>query len=537
MASGFINPFVSGRHQKLVAFGLWLSFALALVAAGVWFWRTQIEDTLHRAAATTLEHFDKTHENVTSAFAELRRSATGEPCSSAFISELRRVAFKPDGLNEFMYAPGGMITCSTSMARTRTPLSLGPPDIETSGQNRIKFWISKRLDSVGLPGVIGTVALQEPFALVIPPQAPGADSYSWTQTQVVVAQKDGRIWHIAGEEGLFESISSERAAEAPFTAMHAVACGEHHPHCVAMKTDLADIAFNWGGELLLAVGLIGFYAVWPATVAQRWLNKYWSLESRFRRNLDAGSVVCVYQPILDLRTGAISTVEVLARWRDVDGSIVQPDKFIDLIAKAGRTLDFTKMVADRAHAELSEALPRDTKLQINFNIFPRDLDCEKLAGVFSAFDADTDRFNLALEIVESDALFDNAQYEIEALARRGIRTYIDDFGSGYSSIHRVASLAIHGVKLDRSFAMAPRESLMARMLVHALDMIASSGREIVVEGVETQDRLELLIACERVAYAQGYLISRPLAIDRLRDFLAQHDPKAALARDVRAEAA
>jgi sensor c-di-GMP phosphodiesterase-like protein len=535
MASAFVNSFVSGRHQRLVGFVIWLSIALALLAAGTWFWRMQIDDSLQREAKSALEHFDKTHSNVTNAFAELQQTATAAPCSPEFIRELRRVAFKPDGLNEFMYAPGGMVTCSTSMTQSRPPVALGLPDIEKSGKG-ITFWINKRLDSVGLPGVVGNVAFQEPFALVIPPQAPGSEGRSWTKTQVVVALNDGRVWHIAGEEGLFATISGAKASEAPLTEMHALACGEQHPHCVAMKTDLADIALNWGSELLLAVGLIGFYAIWPATVAHRWLNRYWSLESRFRRNLDAGSVVCAYQPILDLRTGAISGVEVLARWRDVDGSIIPPDKFIDLIAKAGKTLAFTKMVADRAYAELSEALPRDTHLQINFNVFPRDLDCEKLTGVFAAFAAEPDRFRLALEIVESDALFDNAQYEIEALSRRGIRTYIDDFGSGYSSIHRVASLAIHGVKLDRSFAMAPKESLMARMLVHALDMIASSGREIVVEGVETRDRLELLIECGRVAYAQGYLIARPMPIERLNDFLAQHDPKAALAPSMRAAA-
>jgi sensor c-di-GMP phosphodiesterase-like protein len=282
--------------------------------------------------------------------------------------------------------------------------------------------------------------------------------------------------------------------------------------------------------------LIGFYAIWPATVTRRWLNTYWSLEARFRRNLDAGSVICAYQPILDLRTGDISAVEVLARWRNADGSVVPPDQFIDLIAKVGKTLAFTKMVVDRAHAELSEALPQDARLQVNFNIFTSDLDSEKLAGVLSAFDTSRDRFDLALEIVESDALLDNAHAEIEALARRGIRTYMDDFGSGYSSIHRVASLAIHGVKLDRSFAMAPQESLMARMMVHALDMIGSTGRQIVVEGVETQDRLDLLIAYGRVAYAQGYLISRPLSIERFAAFLAAYDKTAFLNSKKRAAA-
>jgi sensor c-di-GMP phosphodiesterase-like protein len=317
-----------------------------------------------------------------------------------------------------------------------------------------------------------------------------------------------------------------------------VVCGETHAYCVAARADVAEIALDWRRELLLAMALIAFYAIWPASVTHRALGRFWSLEHRFRRNLSKESVVCAYQPILDLRTGEISGCEVLARWRDVDGSIVPPDKFVEIVARSGQTLAFTRVVAERAFEELTRTLPQDIRLQVNFNIFPRDLDSEKLGEVFRSFESERDRFPLALEIVESDALaVDNAQREIEALARRGIRTYIDDFGSGYSSIHRVASLAIHGVKLDRSFAMAPSESLMARMLVHALDMVGSSGREIVVEGVETQDRLDLLIETKRVAHAQGYLISRPLSIERLAEFLAKHDAGAALTGGARAEAA
>ncbi|HEX2840235.1 EAL domain-containing protein [Hyphomicrobium sp.] len=535
MASRFFNPFVSDRHDRLVGFVIWLLIAAIFLAAGAWFWRNQIEETLARDARAELAQFDKLHANVTTAFDELQRTATSTPCSNEFIRELRRVAFKPDGLNEFMYAPQGIVTCSTSMA-SRVAVPLGPPDIDRPGKGDIDLWVNKRLDMIGLSGVVGSVVLQEPFALVIPPQASWSDASSWLRKEFVVAT-GGRVWHLSGESGTFAAASAQRTEGESMWAIHGTACSDAHPFCVALETNLAQIAFDWRAELILAVGVVGFYAYWPASVAHRSLKKYWSLESRFRRNLDAASIVCAYQPILDLRTGAISSCEVLARWRDVDGSIVPPDKFIDLVASAGQTLEFTKMVADRAYAELSANLPQGTKLQVNFNIFPRDLDCEKLRHVFSAFEADRDRFPLALEIVENDEVLDNVHGEIEALARHGIRTYIDDFGNGYSSIHRVASLAIHGVKLDRSFAMAPNESLMARMLVHALDMIGSSGREIVVEGVETQDRLDLLLESERVAYAQGYLISKPLPIGRLVEFLANHDAKAVLARASRAAAA
>lgn len=535
--SAFVNPFVSGRHQRLVAFAIWLAITLVLLAGAAWFWNVQIKESLRGEAEAKLAHFDTLQVNITNAFADLNSTVTAEPCSNSFVRELRRVAFKPDGLNEFMYAPGGIVTCSTSLTSGRASIPLGQPDIAPN-ESGVAYWVNKRLDSIGLFGVTGNIAHQEPFALVIPPQSSWANQSSWAKKEFVFTAPDGRQWHLGGQEGIFADATSPDGNAARFPTLHAVACGDTHSYCVAAAANVAEIALNWRKELLLAVALIAFYAIWPASVGYRALERFWSLEHRFRRNLSKDSIICAYQPILDLRTGEISGCEVLARWRDVDGSVVPPDKFVEIVARSGQTLAFTKMVAERAFEELSRTLPSDIRLQVNFNIFPRDLDSEKLGEAFRAFEGERERFPLALEIVESDALaVDSAQREIEALARRGIQTYIDDFGDGYSSIHRVASLAIHGVKLDRSFAMAPSESLMARMLVHALDMVASSGREIVVEGVETQDRLDLLIQTKRVAYAQGYLISRPLPIERLAEFLANHDAAAALAGGARAEAA
>jgi EAL domain-containing protein (putative c-di-GMP-specific phosphodiesterase class I) len=83
----------------------------------------------------------------------------------------------------------------------------------------------------------------------------------------------------------------------------------------------------------------------------------------------------------------------------------------------------------------------------------------------------------------------------------------------------VAKLAVHGVKLDRSFAMSPPDSVMGRMLVQVIEMIKTSGRLIVVEGVETQARLNLLRSTGLVDCVQGYVISRPLGIDELVAFL------------------
>ena len=526
--SGFVNLFVSNRYQRLVGFALWLATTLALLAAALWFARAEFHASLRREAAAELAHLDTLHGNVTAAFKELHATVTASPCSRPFMQQLRRIAFLPDGLNKFMYAPGGTVTCSTSLSDITTSRSLGAPDFTLPDE--ISVWVKKRLDQVGLPDTTATIVLQEPFAIVVPGQDLKVTSPSWMTKELVLKATDGRVWHLDGARDLFSDLPAASSTDwLANAAQPQVVCGDGHAYCVAVGARFSDALLNWRMEIALAFGLIAFYAIWPASAAHRALDRYWSLEARFQRTLSKESIVCAYQPIMDLRTGEISGCEVLARWRDVDGSLVSPDRFIDIVARSGNTLAFTKMVAERAYDELANALPRSRRLQINFNVFPRDLDSEKLAEAFVAFMDESDRFPLALEIVENDALgIEHAQREIEALAVKGIRTYIDDFGSGYSSIHRVASLAIHGVKLDRSFAMAPSESLMAKMLVPALDMIASLGQEIVVEGVETQERLDLLVKSGCVGKVQGYLISRPVPIEQLAAFLKAHKPDAFL---------
>jgi sensor c-di-GMP phosphodiesterase-like protein len=528
----YVNPFMPGRSRRATAFALWLAIVTAFVAAALLIGRNQVESALVELARSELAHLDKLDADLTSAFDALAQEVTAQPCTTSFMQQVRRIAFRPDGLNEFMYAPRGMVICSTSITPSQPALPLGPADIKGTEGNP-SYWINKRLDSVGLPGVRGSVALKDPFAIVIPAPPLRAGSSTWARREIVFRAPGDKVWHLAGSSGLYQAAQANAGGQNAFTVLDEVQCGRDHPYCVASEADLLDLLAGWWSELSIALGLIAIYSVWPASALHRALERYWSLDRRFRRNLNAGSVLCMYQPILDLRTGTISGVEVLARWRDVDGTMVAPDKFIDLVVKHGQTLAFTKMVADRAFKELTTTLPAGTRLQINFNIFPKDLDSEALLEIYGNFEHARERFAVALEIVESDRLdADTAGREIEALARAGIPIYIDDFGSGYSSIHRVASLAIHGVKLDRSFAMAPSESMMSRMLVHAVEFLGSCGREIVVEGVETQERLDVIRDTGLVAFAQGYLISRPLSIDRLAEFL--EDRTGALAEAKRA---
>lgn len=516
-----VSVFISSGHRRLISVLVWVAtFATVLALVGGY----ALHKTADAARAQTergAEQFLHLRTNLLAVFDMMHAQLTAAPCSPAFHDELRRIAYLPDGLNEFLYAPGGKAQCSTRIAAFGEPVDFGAPDIDGHTGRGISLWIDRDLGFLGLAGEKGTFALSDPFVAVIPPHAVDPHPSHWLSMEMVLVAADGSWFHRGGEPGVYQRRLADAGSSVPWSGrVGDIACGPDGVHCVAVEGDLAALMASEKGALALVLVAAALISAYASGRAARLIARHWSFEARFRRHLDAGSIVCAYQPVMRLDSGEIAGCEVLARWRDIDDSIVFPDRFIDIVERHGMTLRLTQLVAQRACEELSRTVPPDRRLQVSFNVFPRDLDCARLLRVFSGFVAQPDRFDLVLEIIESDEMPANAQGEIEALRRAGVRTYIDDFGTGYSNMQNLAALSVDGVKLDRAFAMAPDNSMMAQMLRHAVEMIQATGRVMVVEGVETAERLALLRSMQaRIDLVQGYHIARPLDIAAFAAFL------------------
>lgn len=517
-----VRYLISARQQTLAALVLGIVL-FALIMAGIaGLVRQQVVLAMSRESLEVLQPYKELTERIGSTLAALRGIAA-EPCTEDFNRQLKRVAYLPDGLNEFLYAPGGTIRCSVSTRSFDPPVALGTPDVPAT-ETLPSLWVDRSLSFVGLSDLVGSIVHVDPYAIVVPLEPVRMSPPAWMKMEVVVIGPSGRWWHRGGAAAV-HAPSSTGPASNPFPAdLRQRNCLEDQRLCVVTTVSLPGLLAQFKLPLVAALVFAAVLAAWLSGRARAMIVRRWSLASRFRRHLDAASIICAYQPILDLRTGRIAGCEVLARWRDVDNAVVYPDSFIPLVERYGLTRKFTRMVVEKACRELCEALPHHGRLNVTFNIFPRDLDADVLRQIFQVFEPVRDRFDLTIELVESDAVAAAAaQHQIEALRAIGIRTYIDDFGTGYSNIHNLAALAVDGVKLDRGFAMAPDGSLMDRMFGHAIDMVQSSGRVMVVEGVETAQRLQQLRAMRPpIDYAQGYFISRPLAVSDLAAFLARH---------------
>jgi sensor c-di-GMP phosphodiesterase-like protein len=509
---GFV---VSPARQAAIAVLLgWFCFVglvWLLAEAGTALARRSMEE----AARVRLEEVVRLRTNAVAALDDLRATVTAVPCSDAFQDQMREVAYRPDGLNEFLYAPGGVARCSTSVRWFQKPVALGAPDIAALDPLGVAVWTVRPLDFIGLRRLGGSIVASGDFAAVIPPPRVDFALPDWMTAEVVLVAPDGRWWHRGGTPGIFEAEGAGFSIYEP--VIRNLVCDELRLDCVAVQGDADRLLVTYAGESTAAVVAAGLIAFLTARAGREGLRRYWSFEARFRRHLDTESVVCAYQPILRLSDDRIVGCEVLARWRDLDGTTVPPATFIPLVQKAGLTRAFTDCVVRRAFADLSRLPPCEEPLQVNVNIFPTDLDAAALTRVFAPFLSEPDRYRVVLEIVETDGLnLAAAGAEIEKLRAAGIDVYIDDFGTGYFSVENLVALSVSGVKLDRCFAMAPDNSVMSRMLDIAVEMVAATGRPVVVEGVETAERLhQLRMARHPVHYAQGYFIARPLALEGL----------------------
>ena len=514
-----VSLLIDKSHERQMGIILWLGMFVIVLCGLLVFTVNRVGDVLNSEAALVLAPSVATRANVASTAKLLAEKVTAEPCSPLFHEQLREVAFQPDGLNEFVYAPGGVAQCSVNL--DFPPHSLGQPMYSVNGE---QFYLRVSLDFLGLAGRSAAISMVGDFGIVIPPSPVVLSTAPLLKQEVFLNLQTGPM-HSMGVEGLHAKYHSAIPVNGPRysdASVYHLRCDDDGLLCVVSAASLISVLQVAWPSVALGLTVAALVALGMSTQLHRLIRHYWSFESRFVRSFKSRSIICTYQPILSIETGQIFGCEVLVRWRDVDGSTIFPDQFLPIVARRGLSRELTRMVVQRAFEELSAKVPPHVRLQVNINIEPADLDAAWLRHTLAVFETFEDRFRVVVEIVESTEIeIEHAAQEIEKLRRYGIRTQLDDFGTGYSNIQNLASLPLDGVKLDRSFAMAQDEALMHRMMFSTIEMIHSAGHRLTVEGVESEARLRQLAATGHVQYAQGYHIARPVQIDRFVQILGE----------------
>jgi EAL domain-containing protein (putative c-di-GMP-specific phosphodiesterase class I) len=240
------------------------------------------------------------------------------------------------------------------------------------------------------------------------------------------------------------------------------------------------------------------------------------LESGLRHALDRDELVLFYQPKVDCRSRALLGVEALLRWRRTGAGLVSPLDFIPLSEECGLIVPIGEWVLSQACTQARAWLDEGRRLSVAVNLSARQFREQDLLAVVRGV-LESTRLPpelLELEITEGTLMHD-VQHVSEVLGTlrdMGVRVALDDFGTGYSSLAYLRSLPIDTLKIDRSFVCdvtTNRDS--AAIAAAIIAMSQSLGLHVVAEGVETEEQLQFL-ADQRCQEAQGFLISRPLAI-------------------------
>jgi diguanylate cyclase (GGDEF)-like protein len=238
------------------------------------------------------------------------------------------------------------------------------------------------------------------------------------------------------------------------------------------------------------------------------------LMSELRHALERDELFLHFQPIVELATRKMRGVEALVRWQHPQRGLVSPMEFIPLAERAGLTKPLTVWVLREALRQLRGWRDEGLELSVAVNLSMRTLHDPELPGLAQDLieRAGVPPALVGFEITETDVMADaeGAMRGLKALRALGVKISIDDFGTGYSSLAYLHRLAVHAVKIDRSFVSRITTDENSASIVRATaDLGHALGLEVVAEGVEDE------VAWERVRsascdFAQGYHIGRPM---------------------------
>jgi EAL domain-containing protein (putative c-di-GMP-specific phosphodiesterase class I)/GGDEF domain-containing protein len=286
-------------------------------------------------------------------------------------------------------------------------------------------------------------------------------------------------------------------------------------------------------------------AVIEARVSERLVSIYSpAIDSAHRRRFrllnDFGAALertdqlrLVFQPRIELATGACVGAEALLRWSHPELGEVSPAEFIPLVEQTSLARATTAKVLEMGLHQLGAWCEAGRSVQLSINISTANLDESDFAQQVQLYllKHRVPPAMLELEVTES-AVMNNAAHAIEqlnVLAEAGVRLAIDDFGTGYSSLAYLQRLPVHVVKIDQSFIrdllLGEREHTLVRSMI---SLSHDLGFRVVAEGVETAAVSEMLVelACDE---AQGYFFARPMELAHFDRWFARSGAKRAAA--------
>ena len=244
------------------------------------------------------------------------------------------------------------------------------------------------------------------------------------------------------------------------------------------------------------------------------------------RAVNEGYIVVYYQPIIRSITGKLCGFEALARWIDPEYGMISPAVFVPALEEANLVYKLDFCILEKVCQHHDEYKRNRNKFfPVSVNLSRQDFSDNRILDVINKnikkykVPRNIIHFEITESVVADDPVF--MQEEVKKLQDAGFEIWMDDFGSGYSSLNILKDYEFDNIKLDMKFiSNNDRKSQMIIMSI--IDMAKKIGIKTLAEGVETREQYEFLrsIGCEKI---QGYYFGKPMNWEDVLNFIDTYE--------------
>ena len=257
-------------------------------------------------------------------------------------------------------------------------------------------------------------------------------------------------------------------------------------------------------------------------------DKFQYVVEHFDEAMEEGRIKVYFQPIIDVQTRKANGIEALARWDSAEYGMLPPFDFIQTLEKTRLIHKLDSYMVEEVCKGYVEAKKHANRKFVPASINLSQRDFEIVDDVVDMIDSAVKKYNmprylLHLEITESTLTEQSEQ--LKQVSKRfeelGYQIWMDDFGSGYSSLNVLKDFRFDVIKFDMGFL---RGNVVTSKIIlkHMIDMCKELGLKTLIEGVETEAQFEFIksLGCD---YCQGYLFSKPLPSAEMIEYLENEE--------------
>lgn len=253
------------------------------------------------------------------------------------------------------------------------------------------------------------------------------------------------------------------------------------------------------------------------------------IENDLRQALENDELEIYYQPLIDARDNTVISVEALLRWNHPERGLVPPDEFISIAENSGLIVSIGEWVLHNACRQVQLWHQAGfTKLHVAVNVSSVQVRRGNIAQTIAKTLAETglEPEYLQIELTETSLLYseDDVVQILRRIRALGVSIWMDDFGTGFSSLTHLRRFPISGVKIDRSFVLGIGENSSDSEIVSAIIAMARNlNIDVIAEGVEQPEQMQWL-RNRHCDHLQGNLFSQPMPVAKMTQLLGRIPP-------------